>query len=229
MSNVADHVRLRVDPKFHLKDPADSELGLAIVGQGIQMIDELGYEAFTFRKLAERIGTTEPSVYRYFKNKHRLLQYLTAWYWSWMEYRVMLATTNVPDPRERLRLALHELTRPIERDDLIPHIDEEVLYRVVVAESQKVYLHHDVTEENKEGLFLSYKRICRVVADLVAEVSPTYRFPVALVSTVVESSHLQRYFAKHLPRLTDVDRKHPDESTEEFLTELVFKAIAPSA
>jgi len=225
---LTDRVHFQLDPNFHLKDPATSDLGLAIVEHGILMIDELGYEAFTFRKLAERVGTTEASVYRYFKNKHRLLLYLIGWYWSWMEYRLELALTNIVDPRERLRLALHELTRPIERDGRIPHIDEAVLYRVVVAESSKVYLHRDVTTENRDGLFLSYKRLCGAVANLIVGVSPTYAYPVALVSTVVESSHLQRYFAQHLPRLTDVDRSRTDRSTTEFLTEMVFKTIAPS-
>ncbi len=215
-----------MDPKFHVKDPTTSDLGLSIVGQGLLLLDELGYEAFTFRKLAERIGTTEASVYRYFKSKHRFLLYLTEWYWNWMEYRVMIATVNIVNPRERLHLALAELTRRIERDDLIPHIDEAVLYRVVVAESSKVYLHRDVNAENREGLFMSYKRLCRNVADLVSEVSPAYRYPVALVSTVVESSHLQRYFSEHLPRLTDVDASQPDASTTDFLTEMVIKTIS---
>jgi len=223
---ITDRVKLQLDPKFHLNDPTTTEIGLAVVGHGILMIDELGYESFTFRKLAERIGTTEASVYRYFKSKHRLLLYLIALYWTWMEYRLMLATLNVDDPQERLRLALHELTRPIEQDDLFPHIDETILYRVVVAESPKVYLQRDVTDENRDGLFLSYKRLCRVVADLIGEVSPTYAYPVALVSTVVESSHLQRYFAEHLPRLTDVDPSRTDWSTTQFLTEMVFKTIA---
>lgn len=226
---LADRVKLQVDSKFHLKDPTTSEIGLAIVGQSVQMIDEMGYEAFTLRKLAERIGTTEASVYRYFKNKHRLLLYLIAWYWSWMEFRLVFAIANVEDPRERLRLALYELTRPIEDDALIAHIDESVLYRVVVAESSKVYLHREVTEENRDGLFLGYKRLCQTAADLVRAVSPTYAYPVALISTVVESSHLQRYFAEHLPRLTDVDREHPDSSTTQFLTEMVFRTIAPRA
>jgi AcrR family transcriptional regulator len=226
-SRVDEHLILQVDPKFHLKDPSTTVLGRAIVGEGILMIDELGYEAFTFRKLAERIGTTEASVYRYFKSKHRLLLYLAAWYWNWTEHRVLLATLNIPDAAERLRLALRELTRPIEPDDRIPHIDETVLYRVVVAESSKVYLHKDVTAENREGLFLSYKQLCRTVADMVVAVSPSYRYPVTLVSTVMESSHLQRYFSQHLPRLTDVDRSHTDSSITDFLTEMVFNTIAP--
>lgn len=218
-------VRLQVDEKLHLKDPTSSELGQTIVEQAILMLDEMGYEAFTFRKLAERIGTTEPSVYRYFKNKQRLLLYLTSWYWSWMEYRLLLATVNVVPAEQRLRLALAELSRPMVNDDTTPRIDEAALYRVVVAESSKAYLHRDVDEENREGLFRSYKRLCRTVADMITEVNPAYRYPVALVSTVVESSHMQKYFAEHLPSLTEVKHAQADASTTQFLTEMVFNAI----
>lgn len=218
-------VRLQVDEKLHLKDPTSSELGQTIVEQAILMLDEIGYESFTFRKLAERIGTTEPSVYRYFKNKQRLLLYLTSWYWSWMEYRLLLATVNVVPAEQRLRLALAELTRPMVNDDTTPRIDEAALYRVVVAESSKAYLHRDVDEENREGLFRSYKRLCRTVADMITEVNPAYRYPVALVSTVVESSHMQKYFAEHLPSLTEVKHAQADASTTQFLTEMVFNAI----
>lgn len=218
-------VRLQVDEKLHLKDPTSSELGQTIVEQAILMLDEMGYESFTFRKLAERIGTTEPSVYRYFKNKQRLLLYLTSWYWSWMEYRLLLATVNVVPAEQRLRLALAELTRPMLNDDTTPRIDEAALYRVVVAESSKAYLHRDVDEENREGLFRSYKRLCRTAADMITEVNPAYRYPVALISTVVESSHMQKYFAEHLPSLTEVKHAQADASTTQFLTEMVFNAI----
>ena len=220
-------VKLQVDEKLYLKDPASTELGESIVEQAILMLDEMGYEAFTFRKLAERIGTTEPSVYRYFKSKQRLLLYLTSWYWSWMEYRVLIATANVVPADERLRLALVELTRPIVADDTMPRIDEAALYRTVVAESSKSYLHRDVDAVNREGLFRSYKRLCRNVADMIIEVNPAYRYPLSLISTVVESSHMQKYFAEHLPSLTEVKQSQADASTTHFLTELVFKTIAP--
>jgi AcrR family transcriptional regulator len=223
---VSQRIALQLDETLYLKDPMSSDLGESIVEHGILMLDAIGYEAFTFRKLAERIGTTEASVYRYFKSKHRLLLYLTAWYWSWMEYRLELATTNVDRPEERLRLALRELTQRIRQDYSTPRIDEEALYRVVVAESSKAYLHADVDADNREGMFRSYKRLCRTVADLILEVNPAYRYPVALVSTVVESSHMKKYFAEHLPSLTEVTRGDADESTTAFLTDLVFTAIA---
>lgn len=219
-------VKLQVDEKLYLKDPTSTELGETIVEQAILMLDAIGYEAFTFRKLAERVGTTEPSVYRYFRNKQRLLLYLTAWYWSWMEYRLVLATVNVVPADQRLRLALAELTRPIVADDTLPRIDEAALYRVVVADSSKAYLHRNVDAVNRDGLFRSYKRLCRTVADMVSAVNPAYRYPLALVSTVVESSHMQKYFAEHLPSLTEVKHAQADASTTQFLTEMVFKAIA---
>jgi len=226
---VSHRIALQLDEKLFVKDPTSSELGESIVEHAILMLDELGYEAFTFRKLAERIGTTEASVYRYFKSKHRLLLYLTAWYWSWMEYRLQLATTNISSAEERLRLALREVTQRIQQDASTPRIDEEALYRVVVAESSKAYLHADVDAENREGMFRSYKRLCRTVADLILEVNPAYPWPVALVSTVIESSHMQKFFAEHLPSLTEVTRGDADESTTTFLTDLVFRAIATPA
>lgn len=226
---MSHRIALQLDEKLFVKDPTSSELGESIVEHAILMLDELGYEAFTFRKLAERIGTTEASVYRYFKSKHRLLLYLTAWYWSWMEYRLQLATTNIASAEERLRLALREVTQRIQQDASTPRIDEEALYRVVVAESSKAYLHADVDAENREGMFRSYKRLCRTVADLILEVNPAYPWPVALVSTVIESSHMQKFFAEHLPSLTEVTRGDADESTTTFLTDLVFRAIATPA
>ena len=51
-------IALQVDEAFYIKDPMSSDLGESIVEHGILMLDELGYETFTFRKLAERIGTT---------------------------------------------------------------------------------------------------------------------------------------------------------------------------
>jgi|APMI01.1.fsa_nt_gi AcrR family transcriptional regulator len=219
-------IRLQVDAHCYLKDPTSSELGERIVEHGILMLDELGLEEFTFRKLAQRIDTTEASIYRYFRSKHRFLLYLTSWYWCWMEYRLLVATQNIADPAERLRRALHTLTQPIVNDEATPRIDEAALYRVVVAESSKSYLQHDVDASNREGLFRSYKRLCRTVADMVVAVNPAYRYPVALVSTVVESSHMQKHFAEHLPSLTEVSHADADSSTTSFLTELVFRAIA---
>lgn len=217
-------IHIEVDDKLFLKDPNSSELGLNIIRHSIAMIDAIGFESFTFKKLAARIGATEPSIYRYFESKHKLLLYLLAWYWNWMDYKLMLATNNIDAAEERLKVAIKLISQPIERDDHFRNVDELALYRIVVAESSKVYLNKEVDEVNKEGLFVSYKRLCNRVSAIVREINPEYRFPRALISTVVESSHDQKFFAEHLPSLTDVTNAESTNTTA-FLTELVFKAI----
>jgi len=223
-----NHIQIKINESVYTKDPCSSDLGKKIILHSIELIDELGFESFTFAKLADKISCTEASIYRYFENKHRLLVYHLTWYWTWMEYRITIATANINLPEERLRIALQLLTSPLEQESRIPQVDEAALYRIVIAESQKVYLTKQVDEENKEGLFLSYKRLCKKVAAIVREINPDYRFPTALISTVVESSYDQRYFAHHLPSLTEIPIDDVNGITE-YLTELVFRVIKNSS
>lgn len=217
-------ILIDVDKKLYIKDPNSSGLGAQIIRESISMIDSIGFEAFTFKKLAAKVGATEPSIYRYFESKHKLLLYLLAWYWNWMDYKLVLATANIQSPEEKLKVAIKLLVEPIEEDPNFEDVDEAALYRIVVSESSKAYLVKDVDAVNKEGLFLSYKRLCNRAASIVQEINPKYRFPRALISTIVESSHDQKYFAEHLPSLTDVTHSRLNDTTE-FLTELVFRAI----
>ncbi|MDX5421270.1 MAG: TetR/AcrR family transcriptional regulator [Hymenobacteraceae bacterium] len=224
MRNLLANIKIKVDEKVYLKDPESSEKGQDIVKNGIILIDELGLEAFTFKKLAERIGTTEATVYRYFESKHMLLSYLISWYWSWLEYKLVFATTNIPSPEERLRIAIRIVSGKIEYDMDFAHIDEVTLQRIVVAESAKAYLTKEVDENNKEGFFLSYKRLCKRIADIILEVNPAYEYPASLVSTIAEGAHYQKFFAEHLPSLTNIKDSNEGQ-LEEFLTHLVFNAI----
>jgi AcrR family transcriptional regulator len=221
-------IEIKISDSVFTKDPSSSDLGKKIIKQSIELIDQLGFEAFTFAKLADSIPCTEASIYRYFDNKHRLLIYHLTWYWTWLEYRIAIATANIDPPEQRLKIAIRLLTTPLQQESRIPQVDEVALYRIVIAESQKAYLTKQVDEENKEGLFLSYKRLCKKVANIVREINPGYRYPTALISTVVETSYDQRYFAHHLPSLTEIPINKVDGITE-YLTELVFKVISISS
>lgn len=99
----------RLNEHLYLRDPQHTQLGQSIISKGIDLIDRLGFEQFTFKKLADEIDSTEASVYRYFKNKHRLLVYLISWHWSWMEYRIDLSTNSLANPREKLRASVKVL------------------------------------------------------------------------------------------------------------------------
>ncbi|MDZ7846566.1 MAG: hypothetical protein U5L96_07250 [Owenweeksia sp.] len=94
---------------------------------------------------------------------------------------------------------------------------------MVIAESSKAYLNKEVDRVNQHGAFTAYKDLVQRVCDVVLELNPHYRYPHMLISTVVEGAHLQRFFAEHLPRLTDTDQK--EDLTCTFYHELVFKAL----
>jgi AcrR family transcriptional regulator len=85
MNTVLANFKIQINDKIYVKDPETSDLGRKILEQSIILIDEIGFDNFTFKKLGEKIGSNESSIYRYFENKHKLLVYLSSWYWSWME------------------------------------------------------------------------------------------------------------------------------------------------
>ena len=149
-------LRIQVNPKIYVKDPETSALGRKIVNQSIVLIDQLGFEDFTFKKLGERIGSNESSVYRYFENKHKLLVYLCSWYWGWMEYQLVVRTANIGNPMDKLLAAVRVVTQTVSDDQATEHIDESVLNRIIIAEFTKTLHTKEVDDENKEGYFLIY-------------------------------------------------------------------------
>ncbi len=212
-----------VNERTYIKDPGTSELGRSLVEGAIDLIDEIGFEKFTFRKLAQRTGSTEASVYRYFESKHRLLVYLTCWYWRWLDYRMVLALTNIDSAEERLNRAIKVLVKQVEQDSDFSHIDEVKLNRIIINESSKAFLNKHVDEENEDGFFTDYKGLVARIAEIIREINPDYKYPHMLVSTLIEGAHLQRFFAQHLPRLTNVIEG--EDFVTDFCIDTIFKAI----
>lgn len=222
-------IKINLNHKSYLRDPESTALGQKIISKSIVLIDELGFEQFTFKKLAAEIGSTEASVYRYFENKHKLLVYLVSWYWAWLTYTIIFLTNNIQDPLEKLNRALDVVAAANQNDPATVHIDEAVLHRIVISESAKVYLTKEVDTDNKDGFFLEYKRLCKHLAEIVLQANPNYPYPHALVSTILEASHQQVYFAEHLPSLTDIkDKRLSEQATGKFLKHLIFAAIESS-
>ncbi|GGG41758.1 TetR/AcrR family transcriptional regulator [Hymenobacter glacieicola] len=215
-------LRITLNDKLYLRDPQETELGRRLLAESIRLIDELGLEQFTFRKLAQRMESTEASLYRYFENKHRLLGYLVSWYWAWVRYQIRYHTHNVPDAAQRLRLMLGIVTRAHHDDPATTDLDEAALYRIVVHEASKAYLTRDVDQDNQAGLFREYKRLAADMAAVVQELKPCYPFPHALVSTLLEANRKQLFFAQHLPSLTD---SAADADRYAFLEGLAFGAL----
>jgi len=217
------HVQITIDPALYTRNPETTDLGRNIVSKSIEMIDDLGFEKFTFKKLGVEINSNESSIYRYFDSKHTLLVYLTSWYWSWVEYRLVFTTTNVSDPEIKLESALALITKDASQDNEISYVNEILLHRIIIAESSKAYHTKDVDKENAKGYYKTYKRVVQRISNIVLEINPTYAFPHMLISTVIEGAHHQRYFSEHIPALTDVEKGQ--NTIEKFYTDMVFKAI----
>lgn len=223
MSELISNVNIIISDQIYIKNPESSELGKKIISGSIELIDEIGFESFTFRKLALKIESTEASVYRYFENKQRLLLYLSCWYWGWMEYRLVFRMANIDSAEERLRRAIHLFAEKVVEDGSFRHINEVKLNRIVIAESSKAYMNKLVDEENKIGAYAAYKQLVSRVSDLVLELRPNYKYPHMLISAVIEDAHQQRFFAEHLPKLTD--KVKGEDSIVEFHKDLVFKTL----
>jgi AcrR family transcriptional regulator len=220
-------ILFKLTPNLYLRDPQATELGQKIIETSITLIDKTGFDDFTFKKLAAAIHSTEASIYRYFESKHRLLLYLIDWYWTWLDYKMDFGNQNITSPTQRLRNCLVLLILEKKTDMDVPFVDEQKLQRIVNAEFEKTYLRRQVDEDNKEGLFLPYKALCKKIGAIVKEINPSYRYPHSLISTVLLSASHQLYYAEHLPSLTDikVESRKRHEILIEFLESLVLGAI----
>ncbi len=220
-------LRIKMNENLFLRDPEDSVLGRKIVKHGLELINKLGFEDFTFKKLATYIKTTEASIYRYFENKHRLLVYLLTWYWSCLQYKVLYAINNIEKPDLKLKRIILILTA---QDNMITHsnyIDEKLAANLAMVEGSKAYLTRHVDEDNQAQLFRPYKDLCQLIANNIKELSPKYKFPHSLASTLIEASHSQRFFMNHLPSLTDFGKQINDKKLAFFIETLVFDILKP--
>ncbi|MBK8847148.1 MAG: TetR/AcrR family transcriptional regulator [Bacteroidetes bacterium] len=214
--------------KFHLntslfrKDPETSDLGRKLIMHGIDMIAELGFDDFTFRKLAIAINSTEASIYRYFENKYKFLIYITSWYWEFIDFQLGLELNNIPSPTKRLEKSIQILTTPIETKWESGYINLSNLHNIIANESQKSFLIKDVDKENNLGAYFAYKQVVARVSDIILEINKRYEYPNMLASTMIEGAHLQMFFAEHLPRLTNTKKVN---MITKFYTNLIFKAI----
>ncbi len=201
---MAIQVRILPASELFIRDPQDTDLGRRILAASIRLMDELGLEAFTFKKLAAELGSAEASVYRYFSNKHQLLLYLVSWYWDWVHHLVNQAIAGKIEPEERLKAAIGALTRPFVDNPGVPYINERKLHQLVISEGSKAYHTKSVDQENNKGLFHGYKSLNDEISTLLLRINPGFPYPRTLATSLFEMAHNHPYFAEHLPRLTDL-------------------------
>jgi len=218
-------LRFKINEKLFIRNPEGSELGSQIVKKAIDLIYNLGFEQFTFKKLAVEINSTEATIYRYFENKHRLLLYILNWYWCYMEFLLMMKLQNVSDKKEKLTIIIDLLTHELSESENQYDYNKKYLNQIIIAESSKSYLIKDIVAINKEEVFKPYKDLCATIANVISENNASYKFPKSLSTTLIEASHHQQFFAENLPRLTDKNAKNKTDFAAKFLSDMIFKVL----
>jgi len=180
----------------------------------------LGFESFTFKKLANKINSTEASIYRYFENKHLLLLYLVVWYWNWVTFLIDYNTKNIEDPKKRLDIIIENFVDATKENPKVDFVNEKKLHKIIISESSKTYHTKSVDAENKEGFYRSYKALIQKVADVILEIDAEFPYPNSFASNLFEMANNQIFFAQHLPSLTNIKVK--GENYEQVKSLLMF-------
>lgn len=223
MRELLGSLKIQIPEQLYVKDPDSSELGRRIVEHSIILIDDLGFESFTFKKLGQAIGSPESTIYRYFENKHKLLLYLISWYWAWLEYKVAFATANVQACEEQLCNSIRVICETVKQDQNFSHVNEELLQRIVISESSKTFLTKEIDQENKNGYFKNYKNLIDRLVRIISGINSHFEQPRTLASTLLEANHLQKFFGVHMPSITDIDMK--DENLIQFMETLTLSIL----
>lgn len=223
---MAVGIQINLNEKLFLRDPHQSDLGRNILQHSILLIDELGFEEFTFKKLAQRINSTEASVYRYFENKHLLLIYLVSWYWERLSYLILFHTHNLKNVDEKLEQMISCIVSAAEDDPKTAYIEESVLHRIVIAEGTKAYHTKKVDEENSLGFFMHYKNLIHRMADIITEKNSEFVYPNSLATAILQLANDHLYYANHLPKLTDFkDKRNKQQELQTMLMLFISKML----
>ncbi|WP_440122167.1 TetR/AcrR family transcriptional regulator [Tenacibaculum sp. Ill] len=223
MKNLLSNLKIEIPSGIYIKDPETSDLGKRIIENSIILIEEIGFESFNFKKLGKVIGSNESSIYRYFESKHKLLVYLTSWYWGWIQYLLVIETYSISNPKDKLIKAIEVLARKAEKDNNFSHINEALLNLIVINENSKSYSTKEVDTENKEGFFKLYKEVVKRFAEIISNYNSSYKHPLTLASTIIEGILHQQFVKSHFKSLTNCDES---TTTTSFFIELTLNVLS---
>lgn len=217
------HIKLSLPSCTYLRDPQETKLGVSIIQNSIELMEEIGFEAFTFKKLAVKMESTETSIYRYFESKNQLLLFLYAWYWAWVNYRVETTTQYLNDVESKLKAAIKILISHTEEDEKFQFINEIKLRQIIENEGIKSILTKRIEEINKAGAFENYKKLVGTLVQWLLVIRPDYPHPNMLITTIIEGAHIQHFFAEHLTSLTNNGKEK--DSVEQFFLILLDQLL----
>lgn len=219
MQKLLEHYTIHLDPALYCKDPVSSDVGKEILRESTRLLAKEGIESFTFKKLALAMTSTETTVYRYFQNKHQLVMYLSSWYWLTLEWKIVFATANINDPSERLHRAIQVLASKATHEPGSSLLNVELLQCIASKDALKVFDLEIENEKIRKGYYSAYNELCERISEIILTCNRHYKYPKALASTLVDTSHRQLFFREHIPSLTDAGKN--ERQSQQFLLTLV--------
>jgi AcrR family transcriptional regulator len=220
MDRILPMLSIRVSDRLFLKDPESSALGRNILTTSVQIIDEIGMERFTFKKLANTLQTTESSVYRYFENKHMLLLYMSTWYWSWLETYMVFRTANLTDPKDKLRIMISILCKDDWENKVMNSMNLNLLKRIVVSESPKAYMAKQTGNLPMDEIFRGFEQLCLRFEELFRVINPEFRHTRRLSSTMIEGVLQQTFYVTYLTSFSSIEENQKDDSISLFFYDM---------
>ena len=130
----------------------------AILAAAGELLLESGYAAFSMRKLAERIGYTPTTVYRYFRDKDALLMMVVGDGFTIFEEKLRQAIYGEPDPFLQLRA--------LGRAYITFGLDHPVHYRVMFMERADFW--NTMPAEICEPMMASFEVLRAIVERAIA-------------------------------------------------------------
>jgi len=187
---------LQVSEIFYLRNPHTTALGKKMIAQAIEMIDDVGYSQFTFKKLALSINSVEASIYRYFENKEHMLFYLVATYWTATNFRVKFYTQMLKSHEERLFTTIDVLTGIQEAS--VPGLVFD-RYEALQRIARKNYFYALTILKNKENGEVLEKELFRLSKEIqdhleasIKKLAPSFTHSALMADTIMNKGLYSR-------------------------------------
>lgn len=163
MEKLLERFAFHPSNALYVKDPLSSPVGMQILASAVPMIQSAGLEGLTFKKLAFEMKSTEATIYRYFSNKQQLLMYSMSIYAAALQMRLMLTTSNITQPQDKLRAAIKSLLEVPRRDGTLEGMRMIHLHAIWCAEMPK-HMDGSLAENSQRKAW--YQDITDLVARL---------------------------------------------------------------
>lgn len=197
MQKLLERIKIEVTPKLYIKNPQQTTLGKRILKESVDLMDKLGYDDFTFKKLAERLETAESSVYRYFENKNRLVLYFMAWYWEMQEYRLVFLTGEAHSSDEKFKIALELFFDTPKSKNFNADFDSDKVWHIISSESFKACLVREQDPSVRSEIIKLYQRVITRYAEIIKEINMNVTNAELVASLIIEGVTDYNFYHLH--------------------------------